>query len=319
MTKDTTRRDFLTGSLAAAIPFVMPRLAARALARDKPETAPGKLAASQDGRQISVRLGNTLVAGYRAEPSQKYPYVYPFAGPLSGVSLTTETSEPYPHHQSIFFACDRVNGGNYWQGPVGLGQIVSKGPKLGHVTERTAEVFDECEWHKPGQAAVMTDTRRIILRVVDGPMRWIDFEIRWTAVTDITVEKTNHSLFAVRAAPDLIPKAGGKLENSLGKIGEKATFGQPADWCSYYNKRAGVPGDGTEGIALFYHPANPWKNCPWFTRDYGFISPSPFNFMDKPWRLGAGKSVDLRYRVVAYAGTPKTADLASIYKAWLRE
>ena len=314
----TTRRGFLAGSWAAAIPFGIPWLGASALAQAKPEPGVDHLTASQDGRQISVRLGNTLVAGYRSEPSQKYPYVFPFAGPLSGVSLTTETSEPYPHHHSIFFACDRVNGGNYWQGPVGLGQIVSKGPKLGRVTERAAEILDQCEWRKPGQAAVMTDTRKITVQLVDVRRRWIDVEIRWTAVTDVTVEKTNHSLFAVRAAPDLIPKAGGKLENSFGKIGEKATFGQPAAWCTYYNKRAGVPGDGIEGIALLYHPANPWKNCLWFTRDYGFISPSPFNFIDKPWRLAAGKSVELRYRVVAYAGTPRDADLESIYKTWIR-
>jgi hypothetical protein len=117
----------------------------------------------------------------------------------------------------------------------------------------------------------------------------------------------------------LIPKAGGTLENSFGKMGEKATFGQPAGWCTYYNKRAGIPGDAIEGIALLTHPANPWKDCPWFTRDYGFISPTPFHFMGKPWQVAAGKSVDLRYRVVAYAGTPMAADLAWIYKAWIRE
>jgi len=319
MNPPATRRNFLKGSLAAAIPFGMSWLGVGAAAQVMAEPGVDKLTASQDGRKISVRLGSALVAGYRAEPAQKYPYVFPFAGPLSGASLTTETSEPYPHHHSIFFACDRVNGGNYWQGPVELGQIVSKGPKLGQVTDRTAEILDQCEWRKPGQAAVMTDTRKITLYVVDGRRRWIDAEIRWTAVTDVTIEKTNHSLFAVRAAPDLVPKAGGKLENSFGKIGEKATFGQPAGWCTYYNRRAGIPDDGIEGIALFNHPMNPWKECPWFTRDYGFISPSPFNFMGKPWQLAAGKSIDLRYRVVAYAGMPTAAGLEWIYKAWIRE
>jgi hypothetical protein len=71
-----------------------------------------------------------------------------------------------------------------------------------------------------------------------------------------------------------------------------------------------------EGVALFNHPLNPWKPCPWFTRDYGFISPNPLHFAAKPWQLAAGKSVQLRYRVVAYAGTPTDAGLEGIYKAW---
>lgn len=314
-----TRRRFLKASLAAAIPLGTPWLGVCAAAETAPQAGVEKLTASQDGRQIAIRLGKTLIAGYRAEPTQKYPYVFPFAGPLSGTSLTTETSEPYPHHHSIFFACDRVSGGNYWQGPNEVGQIVSKGPKLGQVTDQSVEILDECEWRKPGQSPVMTDTRKFTIHVVDGRRRWIDAELRWTAVTDVTIEKTNHSLFSVRAAPDLTPKAGGKLENSFGKMGEKATFGEPAGWCTYYNKRPGVPGDGIEGIALLNHPTNPWKDCRWFTRDYGFISPTPFNFLDKPWKLAAGKSVDLRYRVVAYAGTPTDADLEWIYKAWIRQ
>jgi hypothetical protein len=36
-----------------------------------------------------------------------------------------------------------------------------------------------------------------------------------------------------------------------------------------------------EGIALLDHPGNPWSPCKWFTRDYGFISPSPFNWLDQ--------------------------------------
>jgi hypothetical protein len=318
MNPAATRRNFLTGSLAAAIPLGIPWVAATAVAQIKPEPGSEKLTAYQDGLQIWVRWANILVTSYRAHPNQKYPYLYPLAGPVSGLSLTAETSTPYPHHRSVFFACDRVNGGNYWQGPVDLGQIVSKGPKLAQVTPQSAEILDACEWRKPGQTPVMTDRRKITVHVVDSRLRWIDTEIQWTAIQDVTIEKTNHALFSVRAAADLIPWAGGKLENSLGKFGEKGTFGQPAGWCTFYNKRAGMPNDVVEGVALFNHPLNPWKECPWFTRDYGFISPSPFNFADKPWQLAAGKSVQLRYRVVAYAGTPTATGLEGLYKAWIR-
>ena len=311
------RRDFLKMSLAAAIPVGAPWVASTAMAQPQPGS--DKLTASQDGRQIGVRWANARLTGYRAHPTQKYPYLYPFAGPATGLSVTAESLSPYPHHRSIFFACDRVNDGNYWQGPVELGQIVSKGPKLGPLTPDSAEILDECEWRKPGGAPVMTDTRRIVVRVVDTRLRWIDVTIVWTAVANVTIAKTNHALFAVRAAADLAPLAGGRLENSQAKLGEKQTFGQPADWCTFYNKRAGVAGNVVEGVALLDHPLNPWKGPPWFTRDYGFISPNPFNFSDKPWQLAAGKSIQLRYRVVSYFGTPTEADLEWVCKAWLRE
>lgn len=317
-TRTRTRRDFLRGALAAAVPLGATLAGAGASAQIKPEPGSDKLTAYQDGPQIWIRWANSLVTSYRAHPTQKYPYLFPFAGPVSGLSLTAETCVPYPHHRSVFFACDRVNGGNYWQGPVQLGQIVSKGLKLGPVTPQSAEFHDACEWRKPGQEPVMTDTRKITVNIVSGELRWIDAEIQWTAVQDVTIEKTNHALFSVRAAADLIPWAGGKLESSFGMFGEKATFGQPAAWCTYYNKRAGIPGEVVEGVALFEHPLNPWKDCPWFTRDYGFISPSPFNFLEKPWQLAAGKSVQLRFRVVGYARTPRDADLEGIYKAWVR-
>jgi hypothetical protein len=72
-----------------------------------------------------------------------------------------------------------------------------------------------------------------------------------------------------------------------------------------------------EGIALMDHPDNPWAPCPWFTRDYGHLSPSPFGFLDRPWRLDRGQSIRLRYRVVLHGGTPDDADLDGVYDRWI--
>jgi len=236
-------------------------------------------------------------------------------GPVSGLSLTTETSLPYPHHRSLLFACDHVNGGNYWQSNLAAGQILSTGPKLGVCTETSAEILDACEWGKPGETPVSRDQRKITIRIADERTRFIDFDIRWTAVEDMTVTRTNHSLFSIRSAGDISVWGGGTLINSEGQKGEKATFGQPAAWCGYHGKRK-APADVVEGIAILDHPENPWAPCPWFTRDYGFISPTPFNFIDKPWQLAAGKSVRLRYRVVLHAGDHKDAALDALHKEW---
>ena len=103
--------------------------------------------------------------------------------------------------------------------------------------------------------------------------------------------------------------------NSNGQEGEKATFGQPAAWCAYFGKRQGHPGV-VEGIALLDHPSNPWAPSKWFTRDYGFISPTPMNFLDKSWEMAAGQSVSLKYRVLLFAGDAKEAEIERIYREW---
>jgi len=319
-----TRREFLRWSTAACVGARgIEALTGQAL-EAAPKLVPGadRLTAYQVGPHIWVRWANRLLTSYRAHPTQKYPYLYPLTGPLSGLSLTTETSLPYPHHRSLLFACDRVNGANFWQGGLESGQIISSGPKLGETAARSVELSDRCEWRAGSKSVVMRDRRRIVITVAHDRLRLIDFDIRWEAAQDVAVPRTNHSLFALRAAPDMTPWRGGTLLNSEGAAGEKATFGKPADWCTYFGRRR-PPGSRpfadqiVEGIALFDHPENPWAPTPWFTRDYGFISPTPLYFRDTPWRLSAGQAIRLRYRVVLYAGTAEQADLPTLFQKWV--
>jgi len=161
----------------------------------------------------------------------------------------------------------------------------------------------------------MKDRRKLTFTVPSENLRFIDWEIEWQAVESVVVQKTNHALFSMRAALDITPKAGGNLVNAEGLTGEKGTFGQKSGWCGFYGKRAAVP-SVVEGIAIMDHPGNPWAPTPWFTRDYGFASPTPMNFMEKPWELGAGKSVRMRYRVVLHAGSQQDAGLDRVYRSW---
>jgi hypothetical protein len=214
-------------------------------------------------------------------------------------------------------ACDRVNGGNYWQESLDQGRIVSRGPTIAGQTRSAVRIVDDCEWQRPDTPVVMKDHRQITVSLANPRQPVIDWEIAWTAVQEVTVETTNHSLFALRAAADIPPSGGGQLVNAEGRTGEKATFGQPSAWCAFYGRRPDVVPDLIEGIALLDHPLNPWPRCPWFTRDYGFISPTPFNFRATPWRLEAGESVLLKYRIVLFAGTPDEARLADVHRAWI--
>ena len=83
-----------------------------------------KLTVELQDKMIIVRINDVTFTCYRFGDGQKYPYFYPVSGPSSGLSVTTESSLPYPHHRSLWFECDQVNGGNYGQEENERGQII---------------------------------------------------------------------------------------------------------------------------------------------------------------------------------------------------
>jgi hypothetical protein len=313
MTKVSRRAALRLGLIAGAAPLAWQT----AIAGDNPrlEADATGLTSYLHGGQVVVRWNNFPVATYRASPIQKYPYLSHLAGPATGLPMTTESSVPFPHHRGVWLGCDPLNGGDYWT-DAGLekGQVRSIDLKLGETTPTSVEICNRCQWLRGGAGSPLVDQRSITFRILSDRTHAIDFDVQFTTLEKIRIKRAKHSLFALRVAPDLAPTGGGNLLSSEGGQGEAGTFGKPAGWCGYFGRRAGS--DAIEGIAVMDHPANPWNPCPWFTRDYGHLSPSPFNFLKQPWELGERQQLHLRYRVVTHAGTPKEAALDQIYKEW---
>ena len=280
---------------------------------DNAQKGSQKVTAKLEKNHVAVTVGGKPFTCYKFETSQKYPYFWPVNGPASGKSVTTETSEPYPHHHSLFFGCDRVNGGNYWQEGNERGQIVSQGPKLIKASGSRVVFTDTCFWQQPGKNPVIRDLRRITITAPNKDLRFIDFEISLKALTDVRILKTNHALFSARVVPELSVKSGGTLINAEGKTGEKDTFGVASPWCDYSGERS-PPGRITEGIAILQHPDNRWFPSKWFTRDYGFFSPTPMYWLkDDRLDLPKGRTLILRYRVVVHTGDATTAGIQKIF------
>jgi len=279
------------------------------------QAASQQVAAKFEKDKVVVTVGGKLFTCYKFDKSQKYPYFWPVNGPASGKSVTTETSQPYPHHHSLFFGCDRVNGGNYWQESNEHGQIVSQGPKLIEASGKRVIFTDKCLWQRGTNEPVILDLRRVVITAPSEALRFIDFEISLESLTDVEILKTNHALFAARVVPELSVKTGGTLINAEGKTGEKGTWGVASPWCDYSGTREGV----TEGIAIMQHPDNRWFPSKWFTRDYGFFSPTPMFWLeDGRLELPRGQTLTLRYRVVVHSGDAKTAGIGEIFKRYQR-
>jgi hypothetical protein len=309
-----------TRAVAAALVGLVPLAAPAVVARAAPPQAepagapgPGKLSAQRLDDRILVRVDDRLFTSYRFGAGQKYPYFYPVNGPLSGVSVTTESSLPWPHHRSLFFGCDKVNGGNYWQEGNEAGQIVSRGATILKAGPDQVEISDQCDWRKPGASAVLADRREIRIEAPSPTLRVIRFRVALVAQTQVRIERTNHSLFAARVAPELSVEGGGVLRNSAGATGEKGTYGESAAWCDVSGTRFGL----REGLAIFDSPKNRWYPSKWFTRDYGFLSPTPFNWLDDAGlRLAPGETLELEYLVVVHAGDAAEAGIAGLFASW---
>ncbi len=259
-------------------------------------------------KYLWIRKDNQVIAAYRNCPNQKYPYIYPLAGPISHVSVTSESAQPWPHHRSVFMGADRVNGANYWQEGANRGQIFSTDLKLTKAETDTVEFTDVCVWKHPEQDPIIEDTRKYTLVWKNDDYYTLDLEFSMKMLTDVHIEKTNHGFFGVRVEQDLAPHGGGTLVSSEGVVGEKDTFGKPAKWMAFYGKRRFNP-EITEGVAVLCPPKEPFENCPWFTRDYGNISPMPFLFHDEGFSWKKNDVLKGLYRIVVFAGAAQDAEL----------
>ena len=276
---------------------------------------PQRLRAEVKADRVIIYAGERVFTEYQFADDRKYPHFYPVNGPQSGRTVTVRDTEPYPHHSSIFFGCDRVNGGNYWQEGLERGRIVSKAVRLIQEAGANVELEQDCAWERPGAESPFTDHRRIVISAPSADRRYIDFDITLTARTKVKIEKTNHSLFAARMAPDLAVTGGGSLINAAGQKGEVGTFGKASPWADYRGKR----GTATEGVTIFCRPDDRWFPSPWFTRDYGFFSPTAMNWLENEGlELTKDETIRLRYRVIIHADDPTATELQGLFEEWSR-
>lgn len=294
------------------IPFIMLSIALSCQIASAQE----KVTANKVGDRIEIRINGNLFTNYVLSEFEKYPFFYPVNGP-SNASVTSMRNANYPHHSSLFFGCDKVNGGNYWQEGLERGQIVSLRADIIESGKEKVVIENECIWRRPGADAPIKDKRTITVSAPSKGKFQIDFDVTMEMLLDVVIEKTNHSLFSGRMDPDLAVINGGVMINAEGETGEKNTFGKSSFWMDCSGQRLGK----TEGMAIMQHPSNEWYPSPWFTRDYGFFSPTPMYWPenDKNTLLKKGEEIKLRYRVLIHSGNHLEADIAQEFEKYKSE
>jgi len=167
-----------------------------------------KITAAKVGSKINVTIDGKYFTSYICSSDEKYPFFYPVNGPLSGGSVTSMRNGEYPHHSSLFFGCDQVNGGNYWQDVLDRGRIISVNAEILKEGGDSVVISDECMWSRPGALSPIKDSRKFTITSPSANIWLIDAEITMEMLIDVTIKKTNHSLFSVRMAADLSVKNG---------------------------------------------------------------------------------------------------------------
>ncbi len=285
------------------------------------------VSATVEDDRIVVYVDGEEFTAYNFSEEHKYPFFYPVNGPQTGVSVTTWDQPPYPHHSSLYVSLDMVRSesverGNYWQPrhELDTGQVFSRAPRVIEDTGDKVVIRDECDWIvTAADAHQLKDTRTVTITAPSPSVRILDFEFDFHVLKDLEVGPTGHSFFSVRMEPklavgdpghgfeDVAALGTGTIVDSEGNTNEAGTRGHTgASWCAYYGAHHGE----TEGVALIQHSGNPEYPAPWFNRDYGFMSPTPFDFIDAPVSLPEGSRATMRYRVVVFAGDPDEADIA---------
>jgi len=131
---------------------------------------------------------------------------------------------------------------------------------------------------------------------------------------------TKEGTFAIRVVKAL-ESPPGHMVNSNGASGEKAIWGQSADWVDYYGK---VEGEEV-GIAVFDHTENFRHPTYWHARGYGLFAANPFGIkefthdrrQDGSYTVPANGSLTLRYRVFVHHGDYQEARVAEAYKQYV--
>jgi hypothetical protein len=316
-----------------------------------------EVTAERSERGVVVKVDGELFTEYLTKAGQS-PAMWPVIGP-TGKPMTraypvgpaptgVKETDDHPHHQSIWFTHDMVNGADFWKDNVN-----GKSSGVAHIDHRefkevrsdgaTARVVTVNDWMH-GDKRVCEDERTIVFGTRSNGDRWIDFTITIKVTDgDVTFGDTKEGTFAVRVADPMRVEAklGGRIVNSDGKV-DDAAWGLPAKWVDYTGPVEQLSGDRDQvssvtekpdarnskskapilGIAIFSHPDSFVPVPRWHVRGYGLFAANPFGDADfpkskaakqGPTTLKKGDTLTLRYRVLLHRGR---TDEAAINKAF---
>lgn len=254
------------------------------------------------------------------------PIFYPVMSP-NGVRVNREfpmvkglagESSDHPHHQSLFFTYDEVNGTNFWN-------PTQTGRRIEHVSAKADgnRLTADLAWRGNDGTKIFDETKRVTFGG-DLGVFWMDHDLTLKAAVPVTMGDTKEGAFGLRLNDALKEQGGtGRFINAEGLETEKNVWGKTSAWVAIRGSIKDASGDKPVTVAIFAHPAG--LNAPpyWHARAYGLFSANPFARKgydpaapERITRLAPGESIRLGFRLAVYSGQVEKARLDQDYAAF---
>ncbi|MDR1491421.1 MAG: PmoA family protein [Planctomycetaceae bacterium] len=297
-------------------------------AEESPRQSTGNLELTKTDFGYRATIDGKLFTEYRTGFNGA-PIIWPIIGPnekpMTRAYPMDENvqgeKKDHPHHRSLWFTHDRVNGNRHWMKDPIVHQEFLKAECDG----KTATLVTKNHWLDPkNNAIICSDIRTIVFSVIDDT-RCIDFDLKLTAEQEnVTIGDTKEGTFGIRVptsmdgdAKKTNPKLGGTIVNAQGDK-DDAAWGKRSDWVDY----SGTVDGKTAGITVFNHPKSFRYPTWWHVRTYGLFAANPFGIKDfEPSLkqngtvvLKKGESLSFYYRVILHKGDAASLDLNKLYK-----
>ena len=310
------------------VAFVLFLSACHCVADEQVSSTENRIALTETSYGYDVTLGGKPFAGYRKDFNGT-PIIWPVIGPnekpmTRAYPMSDDTpgeKKDHPHHRSLWFTHDDVNGNKHWGG----GSVIEHQAFLKTECDgKTATLVTKNHWlDNRSKAAICSDIRTVTFGTIDSH-RYIDFDITLTAEQDkVTISDTKEGTFAIRVPTSIDidskttdPALGGTIINAEGLKDDKA-WGKRSAWVDYSG-----PVDGkAAGIAIFNHPASFRFPTWWHVRTYGLFAANPFGIKDFEPELKTdgtvvlkkGESLRFYYRVILHTGDANSLDLEKMF------
>lgn len=285
---------------------------------------PPELAFARSSESLLLSLGSRTVLRYQLKrpglggPSTESGcYVHPLCTP-SGLVVTEAGPDDHRHHRGVFCGWVEMRGAadaDFWgwgeHAPTKDRRIVnslleSPRPELGFARFRAVN-----HW-MAGETKLLTEDTRMGVALREGATV-LDVSTRYEVEADLTLARWAFGGFAIRCRKDGAAKGlgpQGAVTLPAPKHTEPTSNWPESRW---YGLQMGFP-DG-KGATLVVvgratNPATTWHVVP----EIGLINPSIT--AGGPVRWEPGKPVVLRYRVMAFDGTPDPALVNRLADAW---
>ena len=257
------------------------------------------------------------------------PHFWPVYGP--GRTLITrgfpmdetiaDQTTDHVHHRSIWIAHGDVNSTDNWteEPRMATPQVhqdllhIFEGPVAG-------EFAHTLEWRDHRGAVEVDETRTVRFYATPGSARMFDLTVTFHASQgNVKFGDTKEGgLCSIRVATPMDADKTGRMENSVGGVGEDECWGKPAHWCDYSGHVPSKDGDQHVGIAVFDHPMNLRHPTTWHVRNYGLMTANPFghsfyncnHLKDGTYILQAGTLLTFHYRILLHRGDARRGKVA---------